>query len=241
MLSPFPAPHPLDGHPRSKGLFLPPIKGTLDVLEREGIAQKQGRIQIRQTKDADQYTDVAIPYIGDLLLFLEDQEGPYCLNWNIKSTAEGFEVAPRDSLRKTRGLTPSERAQLERQYYLDAGIRTLDLTPDKFSSQFLDNLTWIFSQLESLEENPAPFNHTLFKFFQSAFATKPSSSPNELIALAASQHSYPEPYIKRQFWGCIWTRQLSVELFEPIFNDAPLQPQAKDPLAFYDFYFRRQS
>ncbi len=83
------SPHPLAGHPRAIGLELPTSRGTLEIADELRYLKFHPVVAGKDTEEGDA-TSVPGCMIGDLLLFVEDRRGPFCVNLDIKSTREEF-------------------------------------------------------------------------------------------------------------------------------------------------------
>lgn len=117
-----PRPHPLSGHPFATGVDLPPLRGTIDVCQRLDMIKRHLWINVDHP-DGSGRVPVPVPFIGDFLLFLQDQEGPYCVNWTIKESSDDFEKRPvRDRpSRNPQADCMAERSRhaIEALYYAD--------------------------------------------------------------------------------------------------------------------------
>src|SRR3546814_7271600 len=78
MLHPFGEPHPLAGRPDTQHLTLLPYKGTVDVAHRFKALSKHPVIWIDNGQGEP--SRLPFPYLGDFLVFLTDEQGPYCVN-----------------------------------------------------------------------------------------------------------------------------------------------------------------
>jgi len=96
-----PGTHPLASHPFGCALQLPPTQGTLAHAERLHVLPLHPRARLTEDEAAVDKKD-ALPaqdetpedegaiewepafYIGDLLVYVSDEQGPYLLDWDIK-------------------------------------------------------------------------------------------------------------------------------------------------------------
>lgn len=142
MLSPEPRPHPLEGHELAVNTDLPSLKGTINVCDRLGFMKLHPKISISHPEQFENMT-VPWPFIGDFLLFLRDDTGPYCVNWTIKAEAAGFDKAihkrPK-SRSKTADDAVRARHAIEERYYLDAGIPTIRIVDSSIPATLSHNL-----------------------------------------------------------------------------------------------------
>ena len=93
MLPTMPRPHPLNGHPKACGLILPPMRGTVDVADSLGLLRFHPLVSVPIDPGSNECERVPFPWMGDLLLFLEDADGPYNVNLDIKWDPKEFEQA----------------------------------------------------------------------------------------------------------------------------------------------------
>ena len=70
MLWPYGASHPLKGHPLMKGMFPPPIRGTLEIAEEMGLKHYKVTVCTNGVRQR-----IPSPYQGDLLLYLLGRDG----------------------------------------------------------------------------------------------------------------------------------------------------------------------
>jgi hypothetical protein len=238
MLHPAATPHPLSGHPKAAGLILPSLPGTLSALTRISPNYQHHSIYINSQEDPTELQKVAYPYIGDLVLFLEDKDGPYCVNWNVKSDPEGYSVRPDSTVfkekRKSRALSPQVRHDLEHLYFKDGGIRTIDATPQALHPRLIGNLLWI---LPKIGDGIAKKD---LSGFYSDLPGACTLSPQLIATRAAEWSGHSISECKTELWKCIWNRILKIDLFQSIFDDVPLQPQVIDPIDLYAHLFSRE-
>jgi hypothetical protein len=85
ILSPTPSVHPLVGHPRARGIALPVTSGTVNIAERLGVLAMHPQV-LEKFKGPEGPSERWIPgpWIGDHLPFLTDDQGPYCVSWDVK-------------------------------------------------------------------------------------------------------------------------------------------------------------
>ena len=85
MLSPVPCAHPLSGHPKATALNLPTLRGTIEVADALGCLNRHPKVW---NPSANRWAPV--PFVGDILLFLEDSAGPYCVKLDRQAKGFGF-------------------------------------------------------------------------------------------------------------------------------------------------------
>lgn len=86
-LSPQPSSHPLQSHPLMSGQVLPTLSGTLAIANKLGLLSFHPKAWVPSTAEgADAASGFWAPsaWIGDLLLYLQDSDGPYCVHWDVK-------------------------------------------------------------------------------------------------------------------------------------------------------------
>ena len=81
-LCPKPQDHPLVGHPFARGLALPTTTGTAKAAERLGLLSQHPKTTEKLKDGSSQW--IPVPLVHDLLLFLKDERGPYCVLWDVK-------------------------------------------------------------------------------------------------------------------------------------------------------------
>lgn len=242
ILYPTPRPHFLAGHPRSRGESFKPFVGTVGVADRLGVLGKHPKIRMCGDHSPDRTLEI-LPffYLGDLLLFIEDELGVYAVNWNIKAAEKGFrtrlpyqfKAAPdprNDSAVINRHL-------IEETYYLDAGIRTQRITKDQFHFDLRCNLLDLFLdhslpiQIKNEERLKA---YELFN--QAIGANVPANSVCREVSARYSLLLRDALALLRQG---VWQRKIRVDLFRPLLMNQPLCPEREDPLVRYASWFVR--
>ena len=239
MLPCAPAAHPLALHERGKGRNLPPLQGTLHVANQMGLLKFHPRIHYGYQPDGSSQT-AAFPFIGDLLFFRNEKDGPTCLNWSIKSTANEFSHALNDIRRKGRALGEASQKVLARQaieerLYADAGIKTVQVAANLIDDVLVANLArlhlWhdleIPLQLNEIQEIEGEFTAAIT-------LRRPA---NECIFSLMSEYRCSDEVIKAILCQMIWNRRLRVDLFKPILLERPLNPETKDVLIEYRHWY----
>jgi hypothetical protein len=241
MLSPDPCPHPLFGFP---GMAIPDLasfKGVIDVAERLGYTNLLPLVWEDAPSDPENPLAFVFPYIGDLLLFLSPPgETPYCVNWNIKNSEEGFKHpgAPNSKrYRISNAVAELPRNEMERVYYADAGIRTEHLTLEQIDTHVVANLTQLFTHHAVPLGLSTDMEEELLARFQTALET--GVAPYEVVQLSAARGRCTVHQARTYLWQAIWRRELRCNLFRPLLIDRPLQPENQDVLDVYGDWFRR--
>ncbi|WP_029920447.1 hypothetical protein [Nevskia soli] len=233
--------HPLFGHPQFPGMQLPPFKGTLAVAEALGYLQWHATVSWRS--ESGEQHDAPMPFVGDLLLFLVDGRGPYCLNWSIKKSAEDFSrPGPADL-----PIRNPERAQakaiarhaIEVGYYNDPEIRTVSLAGDSLDPQMISNLLQCFSWQARKSFVSETLERKALTVLQSS-ANHSSDTPTEIARHFLLRHRLWPEIFNSLMYSLIWSRQLRVDLFQPILRDRPLVSESRDVLSVHGNLFGRE-
>lgn len=237
MLYPGPRPHFLDGHPRTVGQAFRPLRGTLSVAEEMGVLSKHPKCRV---KHGEGEAWAPFPYLGDLLLFIEDASGSFVVNWTVKDKREDFRRrGPTVGKPQTTDvdLQVIQRHALESTYYQDAGIRTQQVAGREIDSTLRSNLFRLFlSHSEPVPLSPAICWALCDHFNQTVGSTTPAY---KLVLEAAQNLGVPTLVVKNVLEQGIWFCRIQVDLFEPVLLDRPLRRPSKDPLEVYGEWFAR--
>jgi hypothetical protein len=237
ILFPGPRPHFLDGHPRAIGQVFRPLRGTLIVAEELGALSKHPKCRV-QYADGDEYAP--FPYIGDLLVFMQDAAGPYVVNWSVKDKREDFRRrGPRPGKPQTDDVDASalHRHALEAAYYRDADIPTVQVAGRDVDSTLRSNLNRLFLS----HSEPVPLSPQVCSSLQTHFAEKVgcSSPAYKLVREAAQALNVEELVVKNVLEQGIWNRNIRVDLFEPVLLDRSLKTERESVLDVYGDWFSR--
>ena len=241
LLSTGPAIHPLEGHPKAVGMRLAPLPGTLRVMEDLGHLNRHPTVRYQPTKDPRSAQSIPWPYIGDLLLFLEDESGPYCVNWTVKNDAAAFRR--RGSYRGKPVLPGSEdpgvilRHQVEALHYGAAGIRTVEITPKMFARHVIDNLRFLFLYHGWPIAADWHVRQRIVSTFTSTIGTRQSIFQTSQALM--SETGLALDVIYTVLYQAIWRRDVEVDLFTAILPDLPLQAPTLDVCEHYASLFAR--
>lgn len=239
ILYPTPRPHFLAGHPRAVGMSFPPFRGTVAVAEEMGILARHPKLRLTDG-DGQPYL-LPFFYLGDILVFLEDEDGPYAVNWTIKDKAEAFRKrrsgpSSRACPRRA-GEEDDERHELERLYYLDAGIRTVRVTADVIPKHLWTNLRVLIHDLTIPVLLPESDRRTVVEVFRRAVG---SHTPATDICRQQSRlYGISERSMHALLRQAIWSRELRIDLFQPYHPAQPLRPERCDPTIINADWFRR--
>ncbi|MCP5304962.1 MAG: hypothetical protein H6953_05920 [Chromatiaceae bacterium] len=240
MLAVEPRPHPLEGHPAVTDEHLPPFQGTIAVASRLGSIRHHPFVTMR-TDDGDS-VKVPYPFIGDLLLFLVDAAGPYCVNWTIKLDSQGFHRRAGGS-KPVRDPEQAEakariRHAIEEIYYRDAGIPTIRVVRRDIPDALEGNLRRLYSSFSTRVDLDDDARSAVIDRLQGCLLT--GQPPLEAFLVLRGQLDLDIMQLKALMEQAIWNRALRVDLFEgPVFCDKPLVPERTDVLDQYATWFNR--
>lgn len=241
ILSPRPRAHFLYGHERARGMNFPSFAGTLEVADRMGILNVHPKIRLKEGENPKEWPLVPFPYIGDLLLFLEDEKGPFALNWTIKDKYKNFRRRGPNSqgkpLKDVDDDKAIQRQLLEKSYYGDADIRTQQIAGEAIDFDLRCNLADLFGahalHLTIDDEVRAGVNG----LFRSAIGT--GVRANAIAQEGAAKYGLTTIDVLKLMRQGIWRREIRVNLFRPILADKPLHPEVEDALVRYKDWFVR--
>jgi hypothetical protein len=124
-------PHPLSGHPLASRIQLASLRGALEVAESLGVLTYYPTTWV--PNDGDKI-EIPLLLIGDLLLFLTDAQGPFCVNLDIKDAQDAFHrpfPRGRKSANPTFAQAKEEARHLvEKVRYADGSIKTIEVATD---------------------------------------------------------------------------------------------------------------
>ena len=233
------APHLLAGHPKADGLLLPGTTGTLEVADRLRLIRSHPRIGVKEDSAA-KASMWPWPLFGDLLLFLTDEQGPYCIDWDVKRHAgEHGKPGPGSFFeRESSGVMAGAEARwlIHLEYMREHVIRVVPVAFEQLDTILVHNL----QRLLKIHSQPVELGATccgdVLGAFQRALAS--GQPPNEVIDALARQKIDPDQAF-RVLHHAIWYRHLRVDLYQPLVVDRPLEPQVRDPLVELAHLFRR--
>lgn len=230
MLSPTPSEHPLQGSPRAIGLQLPRIEGTVAVAERLGKLKMHAKFY--SEKMAKWVPDV---YVGDLLLYCIDAQGPYCVNWTVKDSDDGFEqpivISHRIPNRDKAVARAKFRHELEAVYFSDAGIRTQRIMLSGLNRELTRNLEVLFAYHARVTDIHPDITTELVSHFAAAVGS--DQTCYSVCLVLAQKLSLADYIVKDALYKAIWSRKIQVDLFSYLAIDRPLRPQERDPADVY--------
>lgn len=237
VLSPVPATHPLKGHPHAVGLTLPNLLGTVVAADQLGVVSRHPKLSL---VIEGVRTWVPVPYLGDLLLFLIDEVGPYCVNWTIKATHDDFQRRhTRPGLVQMLEPDPAVelRHQIEALHYQAASVRSQRIAGEDFHPELVHNLRELFGWLDDSDYSSAAHRDIVLDCFRQGIGS--SRTLHALTQQADQATGVGEWNVRRIFHKAVWQRELSVDLFRPLLADCTLRPPSEDPLVRYAAWFAR--
>lgn len=242
MLSPEPRRHPLWTFPGVDKTSLQSIKGVIDVAERLGYLDLLPRVKMENPEDPTQPITLVFPWCGDLLWSIQDSPSDiYCVNWTIKDSYLDFKrPAPNRNgkpLSRETSRAILGRHEIEKIYYEDACIRTVQVAGEAIDHHVAANLRQLFlHHRRPLLLTPEQRDELLQKY-RSAFNT--GVPPAEVILLLAERGRFTIHQCRSLLYQAIWNRELRVDLFQPVLINRPLRPESQDVLDVYSEWFTR--
>lgn len=233
-------PHPLATMEGLSPISLAPLKGLLDASRRLGCSNLVPRIFVTDGATPLQKRAVPFPLFGDLLWAIRRSGGVYCVNWTIKDKLERFTRSSIPGTGQSRRDRPADqevaRHALERVFYEDAKIRTVQIGGDQIDLDVAANLHQLFLHHRRELRLTASQKFELRERFVSALAT--SVAPVDVIVSSRASLSIDEYDARSYLYQLIWYRHLRVDLFAPILIDRPLRPERRDVVDVYADWFK---
>ncbi|HEY4080551.1 MAG TPA: hypothetical protein VGM81_07635 [Burkholderiaceae bacterium] len=235
-------PHPLAGHPRAVGLDFPEMRGTIQVAESLDLLRAHSWLRQRDTEtDGEQL--VPIPFTGDMLLFLADDLGPYCVNWTVKDTEEDFSrsVHLRRRVRNPSGDAQDARARhaIEEQLYFDAGIRTVRVIESTIPDRLECNLRNLLLHQRRRGSGAEHVERELEDRIRASLRT--GEAPQAVVLAVVHRHGWQYQDVRQSLYQILWERRVRVEMIDAsILMDQSLVPERNDPIQRYAHLFNRE-
>jgi hypothetical protein len=241
MLSPNPCEHPLQGHPSAIGCKLAPLPGTVAVMDEMGLADKHPTLVDRRSQDPEEWRRLPWPYIGDILIFMRDQDGPYCINWTIKDKESSFStrggLGTKPSRRDEDDIGVLRRHEVERKHYAAAGIRTEQVVGSQFDPELIANLRVLFTHHARRIDVPMSRSREVIAAFNAFVGTDVVLA--SVLTAVSRDHGLDAFTARVILYQAVWRRQLRLDLFQPIVADHPLVPEQDDVCVRYADLFMR--
>jgi hypothetical protein len=236
MLPFIPAPHPLHGHPLATGLELKQFRGTLIVASE--LHHYALHPFVKVSKDEE----VPGCWIGDFLLFLNDANGPFCVNISVKSKRTEFTVPEvgvtiRTDMKRA-AAKEKARHEVERYLYADVEIPTIEVASEELPSILVDNLLGLLLWQKRRPSLTPDQIQVAADAFNDGLERRASAL--EVISATELSHginAYEQRIVLMQG---IFSRRIRVDLFEShFFVDRPMQPEMQNVLEVFGHWFRR--
>lgn len=241
MLSPEPCPHPLWTFSGVEKTNLPTLKGIIDAAERLEYLDLLPRLNVSNRQQPGETITVVFPWIGDLLWAIREPTGRvYCVNWTIKDTYADFKRSA--SPRRGKATTGKEsrtilaRHEIEKTYYEDAQIRTVQIADQSIDWNVSANLRQMFTHHRRSLSLTTEQREEILKKYRTAMDA--GISPIEVILVFVDKGRYTEHQCRSLLFQAIWNRELRVDLFHPILINRPLRPETHDVIDVYADWFR---
>lgn len=244
MLGPWHTAHPLAAHPVYRDEPWPYTKGTLTIAGSLGRATSHPQVR-RQKKNVEETAKripqgksevsdgpLILPWLGDILLFMNDEQGvPRVIEWDVKSEA-GKHAQPwagnwRDSSDPRRVSQARLRDQVYQTYMNQLGIPIKRVARDLIDPKLGANLIRLCARAGRGLALP----ETQIEEIGEALSECPRSGevPADVIRRLAPnpQHMQCAARILDRW---VWERRIRVDLWQPILIDQPLVPEKVDVL-----------
>lgn len=240
-LESLPGEHPLQSHPELTAKWLPNHRGTLTIADSLGVLKDHPMIKVQDPEDPDAKVWAPKTWIGDLLLFMFDSRGPYCVYWDVKDKrGKHDKPGPRTvSFRTTSRSTQRAAARyaVQRQLFAELKIRMVPVAAEDLDFDVSANLRQLFGwSLREPDIHPL-IQTDLLECWRRGL--EEGDPPFVCSSSLVKKTNLDLHECKRFFYQAIWGRILRVDLFEPIAIDKPMVPEDRDVLEFYSTWFAR--
>lgn len=234
-----PACHPLQGSPAGIGLRFLKLSGTIAIAQSLGALKRHPKVFHHFGNG--EFGWVPLPYVGDLLLFLRDAKGPYCVNWNIKLTEKDYLRPGPRPLGRVQRRRPDRNAELrhliEEALYREVEIRTVRVTGTQLDEGLIANLRDLFGWHG--REQTASETQRL-AVLEVMCAAIDDDRPAYLVVREAAHATKLTDYdVMVVLYQAIWRRELRIDLFSPLLMTKRLVAEREDPLQRYAAWFGR--
>jgi hypothetical protein len=242
MLPFLPAAHPLTGHPRAIGLKLKQFRGTLAVAAE--LHRMAWHPVVQWVTEEKEKREMPGCFIGDFLAFLQDRDGVYCVNFNVKQTRAEFTAPAVGVTVKTNMnraiVRETARHEVERQVYADIDIPTIEVAAEELPTILTANLRWAMGWQSrghglSLDQEQLVLDALNDGLEQSI------SALDVMVAVELSHGIRMDPQ-KIVLARGILTRKVRVDLFGSyFFVNNPMLPERQDVLKEFGHWFKRSA
>ena len=252
-----PGTHPLASHPLGCALQLAPTQGTLAHAERLNVLPLHPRARLTEhevaaeeqdalpAQDETPEDDGAIPwepafYIGDLLVYVSDEQGPYLLDWDIKLLKGQHAQPGPGTLAKRHSRAAKVRAAardaVTRAYDTELNIRLVRVAGEEIDDDVVANLFQLFGWHHyRLHRSPAERAD-----LEQALAASMRNGVSPICLLPTwTERGWAREEFQAVLYQAIWERRTRVDLFRPVLINRPLKPEKRDVLEVYGSWFKR--
>lgn len=240
MLYAGPVIHPLGQHPSGTSRVWPMLAGLINIADALGLLKHLPLLRISKNGSV---STVPFPLFGDLLLYLQGKNGPYCVNWTVKKTRQDFELPfgkkPLGRSRSAAIESEHARHQLEAVYYQQGGIPTFRVTSEEINSELVKNLEILAVWSKQEVVLGADQKQEILDVFKVGMQLE---RPAHLCAFDyVAKNRADIMQVKAVLFQAIWSREICVDLFSPVLFDWPLVPEIRNPLDVYAAWFQESA
>lgn len=252
-----PGTHPLASHPLGCALQLPPTQGTLAHAERLQVLPLHPRV--RSTEDETTTVEKDTPpaqdeapeedgssgwdpafYIGDLLVYITDEQGPYLLDWDTKERAGQHAQPGPGPLAKRHSRNAKARAAareaVTRAYDTELDIRPVRVAGEQIDDDVVANLFQLLGWHHYRTQRSAAERADLEQALSASMGN--GVSPISLLP-SWTELGWAREEFQAVLYQAIWKRRIRVDLFRPVLINRPLKPETRDVLEVYGSWFKR--
>lgn len=242
MLAPEPAPGPLSGYPWGEGAAVVGHIGTIQIAEKLGVMKWHPTVSVPESSGSKKRKIIAFPLLGDLLWYLHDEQGPYCVNWTIKQSPEDFHRphgARRNSTIESAEQEEAQQARLaiEIELYREVDVPTIAVANTDIPAHVSLNLrqfyVWQDRTANFEEEQQTEIVGTLQ-------ARIPRGVPVfETLRSLMARHGGAFYDYQVVLYQAIWRRHLPIDLWIPFNIDQPIHPEQRNVVKHFAQWFKR--
>ena len=248
ILHPFPSTHPLAEHPAHRHRPWPATSGTLKILDGLGSVRRHPQVSKPTPMGptnvvpaaADGARKLMSPWIGDVLVFISDERGPYLVEWDVKNVS-GMHGKPwagdwktSNSRRTAASAELRDRAYL--RYMAELGIPIRRVAEDQIDPQVVYNLIRLMARNQQGLTVPQAQALEIECALQDALVSGETPARAVRRVLAGKQADKVALSVMER---AIWERRLRVDLAGTILMDRPLHPERVDLLTVHADLFAR--
>jgi hypothetical protein len=209
--------------------------GTVHIAERLGKFKRHPRVWNSELELFE-----PVPLLGDLMLFLVDTLGPYCVEWDTKRN-EGDHGKPmrraKNGWSSTRELAKASfKDELRVACLEELAIPIVRIHHDTFDATLRRNLGRMFCKHASPSPLSAELQAEIIEEFR---AVLPAAQPPIKVVAKFTKRGVSSANVTEVLDQAIWDRRLDVDLFRLVDPSQPLYPQQRDPYEVYSHLFQR--